>query len=52
LYNVLGQQVVKSNKDYTNVTDITIPVQVASGTYLVAFDYNNGKQVTKKLIIK
>jgi len=52
LYNVLGQQVVKSNKDYTNVTDITIPVQVASGTYLVTFDYNNGKQVTKKIIIK
>jgi len=52
LYNVLGQQVLKANTDYTNVTEIAIPVQVAIGAYLVTFDYNNGKQVTKKLIIK
>jgi len=52
LYNVLGQQVVKVKTDYTNVTEIVIPVQVATGAYLVTFDYNNGKQVTKKLIIK
>jgi len=52
LYNVLGQQVLKANSDYTNVMEVSIPVQVATGTYLVTFDYNNGNQVTKKLIIK
>jgi len=52
LYNVLGQQVLKANTDYTNVKEIAIPVQVATGTYLVTFDYNNGTKITKKLIIK
>jgi len=52
LYNVLGQQVVKVNTDYTNVTEIAIPVQVATGTYLVTFDYNNGTTITKKMLIK
>ena len=52
LYNVLGQEVLKSNADYTNVTEVSIPVKVATGTYLITFDYNNGKQITKKLIIK
>jgi len=52
LYNVLGQEILKNNTDYTNVTEVSIPVQVATGTYLVKFDYNNGKRVTKKVIIK
>jgi len=52
LYNVLGQQVVKVNTDYTNVTGVTIPVQVATGTYLVTFEYNNSTTITKKLLIK
>jgi len=52
LYNVLGQQVLKTSTDYTNVTEISIPVQVATGTYLVTFDYNNGTTVTKKVLIK
>ncbi len=52
LYNVLGQQVLQVKKEYTNITSVDIPVQVASGTYLLIFDYNNGKQITKKLIIK
>jgi len=52
LYNVLGQQVVKGSRDYTNVEDIVIPVSVETGTYLVTFDYNNGTTVTKKLLIK
>jgi len=52
LYNVLGQQVLKETKDYTNVTEVLIPVQVAIGTYLVTFDYNNGAAITKKLLIK
>jgi len=52
LYNVLGQEVVKASKDYTDVTEIVIPAQVASGTYLLTFDYNNGKTLTKKVLIK
>jgi len=52
LYNVLGQQVMKLNKKYTDVKEITIPLQVASGAYLVSFNYNNSRQMTKKLIIK
>ena len=52
LYNVLGQQILKVKKEYTNVTEIAIPVSVATGTYLVRFDYNNGTRITKKLIIK
>jgi len=52
LYNVLGQEVLKSSTSYTNVSEIAIPVQVATGTYLVTFDYNNGTQITKKLLIK
>ena len=52
LYNVLGQQVLQAKKEFTNVTSVAIPVSVAIGTYLVTFDYSNGKQITKKLIIK
>jgi len=52
LYNVAGQQVVKVTNEYINTKLITIPVSVASGAYLVTFDYNNGQQITKKLIIK
>jgi len=52
LYNILGQQVVKVADDYTDTKKVTIPVAVATGTYLIRFDYNNGTQVTKKLIIK
>jgi len=52
LCNVLGQQVLKVNTDYTNVTEVVIPVQVATGTYLVTFDYNDGTTITRKLLIK
>jgi len=52
LYNVLGQQVLKVNADYTNVTEVVIPVQVATGTYLLTFVYNNGTTITRKLLIK
>ena len=52
LYNILGQQVVKVATEFNHTKAITIPVSVATGAYLVTFDYNNGTQITKKLIIK
>ncbi|PHS09020.1 MAG: hypothetical protein COA88_05820 [Kordia sp.] len=52
LYNILGQQVVKVATEFNHTKAITIPVSVATGAYLVSFDYNNGTQITKKLIIK
>ena len=52
LYNVQGQEVLLSKKEYAKVNEITIPVSVATGTYLVRFDYNDGTMITKKLIIK
>ena len=52
LYNVLGQQVVTVAKNYTNIKEVMIPVNVSAGTYLIVFDYNNGTHVTKKLILK
>jgi len=52
MYNVVGQLVVKVANKYTNTKAISIPVSVATGTYLITFDYNKGKQITKKLIIK
>jgi len=52
LYNTLGQEVLAQKKEYTKVNEVTIPVSVATGTYLVRFEYNDGTMVTKKLIIK
>ncbi|NQY30285.1 MAG: T9SS type A sorting domain-containing protein [Flavobacteriaceae bacterium] len=52
VYAITGQEVVKVNNVFTEVNTIEIPVNVVSGAYLVRFDYNNGTQVTKKLIIK
>ncbi|PHS09796.1 MAG: hypothetical protein COA88_04285, partial [Kordia sp.] len=52
LYNILGQQVVKVVTEFNHTKAIAIPVSVATGAYLVSFDYNNGTQMKKKLIIK
>ncbi|PHS10304.1 MAG: hypothetical protein COA88_02325, partial [Kordia sp.] len=52
VYAITGQKVVKLNNVFTEVNTIEIPVSVATGTYMVSFDYNNGTQITKKLIIK
>ncbi|PHS03347.1 MAG: hypothetical protein COA88_15910, partial [Kordia sp.] len=52
IYAITGQEVVKVNNVFTEVNTIEIPVNVVSGVYLVSFDYNNGTQITKKLIIK
>ncbi|NQY30082.1 MAG: T9SS type A sorting domain-containing protein, partial [Flavobacteriaceae bacterium] len=52
LYNILGQQIMKVTTEFNHTKAITIPVSVATGAYLVTFDYNNGTQITKKLIIK
>jgi len=52
IYAVTGQEVVRVNNVFTEVNKVGIPVDVASGAYLVRFDYNNGTQITKKLIIR
>jgi len=52
LYDMLGQEVFVSKKEYAKTYEVTIPVSVATGTYLVHFDYNDGAMITKKLIIK
>ena len=52
LYTVLGQEVLVNKNEYSNVNEIAIPVNVATGAYLVRFEYNDGVMVTKKLIIK
>ncbi|MFD0962749.1 CUB domain-containing protein [Pseudofulvibacter geojedonensis] len=52
VYNILGQEVLKSNKQYQGVTDLLLPTQVSSGSYLVQFSYNDKVAVTKKIIIK
>ncbi|PHS04587.1 MAG: hypothetical protein COA88_13435 [Kordia sp.] len=52
IYAITGQEVVKDNNVFTEVNTIEIPVNVASGVYLVSFDYNNGTQIMKKLIVK
>jgi len=52
LYNTLGQEVLAQKKEYTKGNEVTIPVSVATGTYLVRFEYNDGVMVAKKLIIK
>jgi len=52
LYAVTGQQITRVNNVFTGVSKVEVPVNVASGTYLVRFDYNDSKQITKKLIIK
>jgi len=52
VYAVTGQVVVKVNSAFTEVNKVEIPVDVASGAYLVSFDYDDGTQITKKLIIK
>ena len=52
LYTVLGQQVLASKKEYKHVKDISVPANVATGTYLVRFEYNDGTMVAKKIIIK
>ncbi|NQY28577.1 MAG: T9SS type A sorting domain-containing protein [Flavobacteriaceae bacterium] len=52
LYNVLGQQVYQSTKYYANTKEINIPVRVATGTYVVSFEYNNEATITQKLMIR
>jgi len=52
LYTVLGQKVLSSKKEYKHVKDISVPVSVVTGTYLVRFEYNDGSMVAKKIIIK
>jgi len=52
LYTVLGQEVLASKDEYKHVKDISVPVSVATGAYLVRFEYNYGAMITKKLIIK
>jgi len=52
LYNILGQEVVSNKKEYSKVSEVVIPVSVATGTYVVRFDYNNGTAITKKLVIR
>ncbi|MFD0962667.1 choice-of-anchor L domain-containing protein [Pseudofulvibacter geojedonensis] len=52
VYNILGQEVLKSNKQYQGVTELLLPTQVSSGSYLVQFSYNDKVSVTKKIIIK
>lgn len=50
LYNLLGQEVFRSIRDYSNIKTIDLPLQVATGTYLVQFNYN-GKKLTKKILV-
>jgi len=52
LYNVLGKQILKEHKNYNGVTEVSVPIQVATGVYLVTFDYNDGTTVVKKLLVK
>ncbi len=52
LYTILGQEVLVNKNEYTQVNEISIPVSVATGTYLVRFDYNDGSMITKKIIVK
>jgi len=52
IYAVTGQEVVRVNRVFIEVNKVEISVDVASGAYLVRFDYNNGTQVTKRLIIR
>jgi len=52
VYAVTGQEVVRVNSVFTEVSKVELPVNIASGVYLVRFDYNNGTAITKKLIIK
>ncbi|NQY29075.1 MAG: T9SS type A sorting domain-containing protein [Flavobacteriaceae bacterium] len=52
LYNILGQEVLVHKNEYTKVNEVTIPVSIAAGTYVVRFNYNDGTIITKKLLIK
>jgi len=52
LYNTLGQEVLASKKEYKYIKDITMPVSLGTGAYIVRFEYNKGVIVTKKLVIK
>ena len=51
LYNLLGQEVLRVNKEYHNVNEINIPLNVAMGTYILTFDYNNSSQLKRKVVI-
>lgn len=50
LYNMLGQQVNSYKNQFHNVTKVSLPTQVASGTYIVQLTYNNTEINTKVLI--
>jgi hypothetical protein len=52
IHNVLGQQVVKMTTEFKDQNLITIPVSLATGAYVITFDYDNKRQVTKKLMIR
>jgi len=52
VYNALGQVVYSYAKEYQNVTEVSLPANVATGIYLVHFMYNDKQEVTKKLLIK
>ena len=52
IHNVLGQQVVNMNTEFKDQNLITIPLSLATGTYVVTFDYDNKRKVTKKLMIR
>jgi len=52
LYNVLGQTVLNIKEEYTYVKSISVPVNVATGTYMVRFNYNQGTMLAKKVMIK
>jgi hypothetical protein len=52
IHNVLGQKVVNMNTEFKDQNLITIPVSLATGAYVITFDYDNKRQVTKKLMIR
>ena len=52
LYNVLAQEVVNFERQFRDVTTIHLPVNVASGTYILKGIYNDATTFTKKLVIK
>ena len=52
LYNVLGQQVMNFGSDFNNVQEVKLPVNVAAGTYVLRFTYDDKVTITKKMIIK
>lgn len=52
IHNVLGQQIANMNTEFKDQNLITIPVSLATGAYVVTFDYDNKRKVTKKLMIR